>query len=399
MTALFEKLCLGPVAIIDDEVGKAKDVERIRKSLEAKQFPVVTFSKIEEAQKAIAHLCACSFIILEGAIDGAGVVQPGATIVARSTRRVLDFIKDVRKRLAVPIYIMTQESLADVEGTLRKEGLYTSGREAVFVGSKMSVRRTRALFGKINGWIAKHPHIYLAKWWTNRWNEQNRDLFWRLYEADPHWPNAFFRAFVDDGVDPGVALLATINQLVLSSITTDGLDVERFKMRRRGDPSTLRDLYKQLVYTSNNIMKDVRAGDVFLKDGKYYLNIRADCDTTVRGGANPEIYLLEGKKKQADKLRPQLDRGMLIPKLPEIIMLCLGNDDVVVFNKRKLTVANYDDWKDYKKWRIVSDHVGSIRDSFASFVGRVGVPAFPEELRKSIFRKRTPSSRSTDPQS
>ncbi len=389
-TSLFDSLCVGPVAIIDDEVETSREVKKICKELEGRNIPLIKFSAIEDADKAVANLTSCNFIILDWRFDrpaGAPAeVLAGDAFGEEKKKEVLEFIKKFQKHVAAPIFIVSQEAATNILQELDAAGISTREKECVFVGTKRGFKIKGAMARKVDKWISRHPHVYLAKWWSGKWNQQNTALFWSLFQADPHWPNVFFKTFVADGVDPSVALLETLNQLVFSTISTDGLDLERFKKNRQGNAKALRTLYQRLVYTTSNIEKDAKPGDIYYKDGAYWLNIRPECDTTSRGGNNPEIYLIKGIRKEYQEVRRRITKYGILPKVPEIIMLCLDDTDIVVFDKRKLNIVKYNDWKAHKKWRIVNDHVIQIRQSFANYIGRFGVPSFPDALRKSLVR-------------
>lgn len=390
MTTLFDALCVGPVAVIDDEIDSSPDVKKICRDLENRNLPVIKFSSIEAADKAVANLAACNFIVLDWRFDkpeGAPIeVQAGDELVQAMKNQVIEFIKKVQQHVAAPIFILSQEAAGTIQNELEQAQISSKDRECVFVGTKRGLKAKGALAKKVQKWISQHPHIYLAKWWTIKWHQENTKLFWLLFQADPHWPNVFAKTFGTDGVDQRVALLETLNQLVFSAIDSGDLDLEKFKTRGKSNPKTLRTLYQRLVYTKSNIDKDARPGDIYFKDDAYWLNIRPECDTTTRGGGNPEIYLIKGLPKEAKDVKGQLTRSGIVPKPAQVILLCLGDHNIVVFDKRKLKVEKYNNWKTHKKWRIVNDHVAQIRQSFANYVGRFGVPSFPDGLRKAIVR-------------
>ncbi len=74
-----------------------------------------------------------------------------------------------------------------------------------------------------------------------------------------------------------------------------------------------------------------------------------------------------------------------LPKVNQIVMFFLDDNDMVVFDKRKLSVQDYSEWKDNKKWRVTHPFITSWRHGFSSFLGRPGVPSYPNEIVGSLF--------------
>jgi hypothetical protein len=248
------------------------------------------------------------------------------------------------------------------------------------------------LVSTIEDWIAKSPHVYLSKAWSNEWNIKNISVFWDLYELNPNWPTLFYQTFEKDGEDPVLALKETIFQLILSEISVSAIDPSLLNITsedigKATENESLKKLYQRLVFLKKDIEKDIRPGDVFKKEGKYYLNIRPECDTTKRAGSNPDIYLLEGEVRAPQLVKKSSYKPPfgIIDKENEVTMPLLDGNAFVVFNKRKLLVKKYSEWKSLKICRVNSPFITHIRQSYSSYVGRFGVPSYPKQILESLF--------------
>jgi hypothetical protein len=388
MNSLFKQFNRGPAVVIDDRPDEPV-LRRLLNEIKRKKLPLIKYTSIQHASEHFQGLSSCNFIILDWKFDNLTAapigVAVGTELVDQNKIAVIEFIKKMQDCSSAPIFIFSAENTTDILGDLAAAGVSTTDRERVFVARKDH----KGSFVKIiDRWIRKHPHIYLAKWWTNTWQTQNTKLFWQLFESDPNWPVHFFKAFEKDGVDGKTALIASINQMIFSNISSESLDERFLKKRRKADLSALKLIYKYLLYSKVGIGNDVRPGDIFFKDNFYYLNIRPECDTTMRVVKDHDLYVLKGTPRKAKNLRKQynLKYGFL-EKESEIILFLLEGHDIVLFNKKELIVFKYSDLKDFKVCRLADAFVTKIRHSFAGYIGRFGVPHYPTELTDSIFKR------------
>jgi len=397
MGQLFQELCKGPVVVVDDRIGDESDlINKLIEEIEENALPVLEYTTIRDARNKLQGMLFSNFIILDWKMTGAVEeiptgVQTGAELEAVIEEEVIEFIKELRKICVAPIFILSAFDKDWIVSELERGGILSETKDWVFVENKDTLCETRGvLISKIEEWIENSPHIYLAKCWTNEWLSKNTAVFWDLYQLNSYWPTLFYRSFEAEE-DPILALRDTLFQLVFSEIDVSGIDPSFIK-KELGDADkeleikSLKDLYRRLVYIDRDIDKDVRPGDIFKKDGSYYLNIRPECDTTRRAGSNPKIYLLKGDVKIAEDVRENYQPPYgIIDKENQITMLLLDGNDFVVFDKRKFSVENYSTWKTYKIYRVTHPFITQIRQSYSSYLGRFGVPSYPAQMLESLF--------------
>lgn len=409
MGQLFQELCKGPVVVVDNRIGDESDlINKLIEEIKENALPVLEYTTIRDARNKLQGMLFSNFIILDWKMTGAieeipTGVQTGAELEAITEREVIEFIKELRKICVAPIFILSAFDKDWIVSELEREGILSETKNWVFVENKSTLCETRGvLISKIEEWIENSPHIYLAKYWTNEWLSKNTAVFWDLYELNSNWPALFYRSFKDDGVDPILALRDTLFQLILSGIDCTSID-ESLLSREIGtsdsaSSESLRELYNRLVYTTNNIDRDIRPGDIFKikeDDDKYYLNIRPECDTTKRDEKDdPKLYLLEGRAvKRKDVQDRYKGKYGIVPWENEIIMLHLDGKPIVQFYKKGLLVKPYSEMKDYEKvCRIVPPFITQIRQSYSSYLGRFGVPSYPKQIVDSVFESQEDKS-------
>lgn len=396
---LFEDLCKGPVIVVDDMIDVSGDpINRLIREIKSKKLPVLTYKSISEIRDELGQILFCNFFILDWRMIGREVAPPpevqlGAEAEASSEQEVIELVKQIQKISLAPIFILSAYNPDVITSKLNSAGINTGGTQSVFVESKDTVCQSDgALISKIEDWIKGSPHIYLGKWWTNELLSSNAELFWGLHESNTDWPAWFYQSFKDEMEEPVLALRDILSQLILSKIDVSSLDKAMLdKFMDSPDPTTLtslKQLYSRLVYTTWNIDKDVRPGDVFKEQNgdevKYYLNIRAECDTTTRN-RNPTLYLLEGKTVDPGDVYYDNELEIVVEKVNQLVMFLLDGKDIVVFDKRKLSTKKYNQIRNQKICRVVPPFITRCQQSFASYVGRFGVPTYPKAIIKSLF--------------
>lgn len=397
MGELFEELCKGPVVVVDDKIGDKEDlINKLIGEIEENNLPVLGYKSIDEVRKKWSGLLFSNFIVLDwrmiGGVEDLLGVQIGDEAEAVAEQEVIAFIKELQKICLAPIFVLSALPKEGIVSKLKTAGIITEGKNYVFVENKDVLCETKgALISKIEDWIKESPHIYLAKCWTNEWLSKNTTVFWDLYKLNPDWPALFYRSFEEDGEDPILALRDTLFQLIFSEIDVSDvklsfLNKEIEETDEESQKESLKELYKRLGYINKDIDKDIRPGDIFKKDGSYYLNIRPECDTTKRAGSNPEIYLLKGDVKTPKDVKGSyVSPYGIIDKENQIIMFFLDGNDIVVFNKRKLSIKKYSEMKDDKICRVASPFITKMRQSYSSYLGRFGVPSYPKQIVDSLF--------------
>lgn len=399
MGVLFDELCKGPVIAIDDMIGTGDPIDQLIREIEGNNLPVISFKTLNEARAKTQGLLFANFIILDWKmIEEAGPVpvevQTPAEMEEIAGEEVIDFIKELKKICLAPIFILSAYDKGEIITKLNNAGI-TEEKYCVFVENKNEI--IGALIQRIEDWINGSPHIYLTKCWVNEWLRKNNMVFWELKELNPDWPALFYRSFESRGEDPILGLRDTLFQLISSEIDVSMINAS-YLVKEAGttELESLKDLYRRIVYTTKNIERDIRPGDIFkTKEGdkeRYYLNIRPECDTTKPQGDEDVLllYLLKGQAEKPKDYKSRYDpkRGQIIPWQNEIFLLHLDNQPLVRFDKKELIIKAYSEIKG-EKWekicRVVPPFITQIRQSYSNYVSRFGIPSYPREIVDLVF--------------
>lgn len=400
MGELFSSLCKGPVIVIDDRIDTDDLINKLIEEIIDNNLPVFSYKSIGEIKTELPNFTFSNFIILDWKMEERErppEVQLGAGKKEISEQIVIDFIRELQKTCFAPIFILSNLSKEDIEYILKDKKIIKNGARAVFVENKATLcRKKGTLISKIESWITESPHIYLAKWWTNEWLLNNTKVLWDLYNSNSDWPAWFYDSFKKDEEEPLLALVNSLFQLIYSEMSISNL--ERSYIEKKVEPiddellKSLKKLYARLVYTENEIDKDIRPGDIFRIEEEnkkiYLLNIRPECDTTKRKNESDTLlYCLRGRARKSNKLKDRYDKNVgVVMRKTEILLFLLDGNDIVRFDNKELEIRPYGDIKDKKICRVVSPFINQIRQSYCNFLGRVGIPSYPEHIFKSIFK-------------
>ncbi len=401
MGELFNRLCKGPVVIVDDEVNKPDtEIGRLLEEIEQHSLPVLKYEALESARKELKGLVFSNFVIFDWMFKKASDdellqgVQTGDAEKMIQDEEKITFLKDLQKVCLAPVFVISNMGKSEIKDILEREGILKDKNNYVFVQDKSEFLDTSGkLVDQIEEWIKQSPHVYLAKWWTNEWLTRNTSVFWDLYQSAPNWPAIVYKAYLEDGDEPVLGLIEMLSQLIYSEIENSSIDSTLLEKEPLLSES-MKQLYQRFLYT--RIGSDIKPGDIFkrIENGSqcwYYLNIRPECDTTTRVQAKESIdlYLLRGQAGSPGDIK--YDGTRVEVKENQIVLYLLDGNDIVIFNKRSLFKEKYKAiQKNYQGvCRVVHPYITKIRQSFASYIGRFGTPAYPKELLDEIFRAKS----------
>ena len=402
MSIDFPELNKGPVLVIDDTIGgEEDDIREIISKIEGEGLPVLKYNNLDKVNKEISNLYFSNFIILDWYLfpeELPSDVSLGATLKESLNKKKIDFIKEVKRICFSPIFIFTNISTEgieeEIEKPLKEKGLLYSDHRKNFIFIRNKQEILKNLLEDINKWILENSHIYLSKIWLNQFLKNSNEIFWSLYEKNPNWPNVFYKSFEEDGEDPLNGLIDILFRLVRAKTTLNNIDAEILKRDvEKLNIDKIKSLYESIMYlkVKENIMNDIKPGDIFKKGDKYYINIRPECDTTRRKGENTRVYLIEGEKisnedvvKEGfyhEKLR------IIVPQETQVVLFQLDGNDFVRFRFTEFEMKKYSTIKDKKICRLLPPFITSIQHQFSSFLGRYGIPRVPKEVFNEIFDK------------
>lgn len=177
----------GIAVLIDDEIEDAgAGIHELKTQIEAAGCYVVSMSKLPEAA-SMANLREVSFFILDwnlygkslrGAEGEPAAVAPPA-LVRRNAQEAIDFLKEIQKVCVAPVFIFTNEDVAEVEEQLKLHAELHNGDDPshILVKRKTDVRDA-GVFEVLSTWMEDAPSVYVLKRWERAYSLARTSYSW-----------------------------------------------------------------------------------------------------------------------------------------------------------------------------------------------------------------------------
>ena len=323
-------------------------------------------------------LQAASFIMLDWRLWPSNASQLERVGVETNKR----FLEQA-KNYFVPVFIFTNENPEDVRNEL-DESIYQQGAP-VFIQPKDRLLSGNSLeFGDIEQWVRQNASVYALKTWEQAFYAAKKELFSSMYTRSPDWPRVFWKAYIDDGVDPSSSLTHLINDSLRGRMRTSGFEKE---ILTAPDPEVpkedLRALIGETSFRAQNQLpeNEIRCGDLFQQpQNKFLLNLRPDCDCVPRDGEGDEIelYCIEGIKMSDSELVKQFKNGHFNERVWQSIAFSILEGKSVQFDFRKLRVKKFSELKSQCIGRLLHPYLTRIQQRYALYLQRQGLPRIPD---------------------
>ena len=321
---------------------------------------------------------AANFIMLDWLLWPSGSSQLEESGIETNCR-FLEQAKDY----FVPVFIFTNESPEDVESHL-PEYIYREG-SPVFIQDKASLLVGDSLdVGKIENWIKGNASVYALKTWEQAFHAAKKDLFSSMYARSPDWPKVFWEGYKTDGVDPSSSLMHLINDSLLGRMRTDTFEAEILAASKVEVPGEdLRALIGETSFRSQETLptEEIRCGDLFMpSNGKFLLNLRADCDCVPRGiEANEvELYCVEGEVMSDSELSRKYKNGQFDEGVSESVAFSVYKGKSIRFKFKKFRIEKFSELRTQHVGRLLHPHLTKIQQRFCLYLQRQGLPRIPK---------------------
>ena len=155
---------------------------------------------------------------------------------------------------------------------------------------------TEKLFSEIGVWLKQTPSMYVLKEWDKATREAKTNMLWALSSIHPAWPSVLSKSIQDDGGDEPSELMRLLQNNLSYRLVCPQFDMDIIGSQVDGiGKDGLRNLLECERFILHVSLPDHPfAGDIYLMDEKYFMNIRPDCDI-IRSPRNKDMYLLKGK--------------------------------------------------------------------------------------------------------
>lgn len=322
------------------------------------------------------HFHSVSFVVLDWNLSGVSPI-PEATINDN-----IDFIRQLRESCFVPLFIFSDEDPHDIQVRLEESELYYANCP-IFIKKKDELDTTEKLFSEIESWVKSTPSIYVLKKWEKTTLEAKTKMLWELSSIHSAWPGVLAKAIQDDGGDKPSELMRLLQNNLSYRLDYPQLDAEIIESQIDGVGKTeLRRLLECERFIPQTILPNHPfAGDVYLLEEKYYLNIRPDCDI-IR--SPKDMYLLKGKVVDETKINSKdedailFDSGEFLEK-KNCCYVAFVQGKILCFSLRDIVIKKWKDIKDHRIGRLLPPYITKIQQKYAAYLQRQGLPSIPEQ--------------------
>ena len=367
---------------INEEVRTPNSIQKIISSLKKNHVPLLEYKELPD--ELIKQFHSISFLILDWNLSGMEDI-PEATINDN-----IAFLKELHNVCYVPVFIFSDENIHDIEVALETHGINLV-KEPIFIKKKNDVDTAEKLFAEITKWLKQTPPAYLLKEWEKANREAKTKMLWALTEAHPAWPKILMNSIKKDGGDQEIELVEMLQNNLNYRITYPSLDINLVKQQSI-EGITKEELRKILecerFIPTESLPNHPFAGDMYIIDEKYYLNIRPDCDI-IRDAEkeNKDMYLIGGEVVDETKINAEdrnsitFDSGEFIEK-KHCCYIAFVKGQILQFSLRELYIKSWNEIKDKRIGRLLPPHITRVQQKYSHYIQRQGLPSIPKEAIK-----------------
>jgi len=389
----IEELFTGVGMVIDDKIFDEKKSDRISRivdALEEKNIPLLKYVDIPD-KNVIKHCLNLNFILLDWELvaltDESGYPVSGMDLLKEKNKnRIISFIKEVIKQSFIPIFIFSNLNENDINKILESQRIIKSeNNRPIFVKSKSELISgdKSLIFEKIEEWVNNMSSVYVLKKWDNSFNKAKSDLFRTFTDSAPHWPRVLMETAELDSANHSDEIAEVLSQNILSRMQPVTFEKEQiYKDTKSYSREETLLMLKHQRFTENIDKNSSYTGDFYDKKGKCFINIRPACDCFGRDGEN-KIYLIRCEAFKPDS-EYNKTYGSLIERNNEALVGPLYKNKFYRFYFKDIIIENYDEYKEYKRGRILMPFITHITERYGAYIQRQALPRLPEKI---IFEK------------
>ena len=430
----IKELFKGIAVVIDDQVNeKDSSISKIVTFLKTENIPVVAYDEIPSVD-VISSLQNASFVILDWEYNNIGMALPEGGVIKPSSLEsetkddLLNFIEQILSTIFVPIFLFTDQEPDSIKDSLKSRGLYFDNKpNRVFIKRKSELNTYDELIDAIKIWIQQMPSVYVLKKWEKALNSTKNKMFLEMYGYSPNWIHILRDILKNDSIEYNQEFGEFLTKNITNRIGTVEFADEYFVEIGEKVPEELAKVMegeRYIRYGENNTPTRAYTGDLFKKGGKYYLNIRAQCD--LARDEDPILYVISGKKLSVnqivtggvvvhsdgvlqigdnnytldelsqiisdDKALSNINadfkkvvsgnifyKGAIMERANEVIIACIDGKEVVKFDI-KLCAKPFSELKDQRIGRVLPPHITRIQQKCAQHMIREGTIPLPQDI-------------------
>jgi hypothetical protein len=390
--------------VIDDHVrtedSARDDIVDILGQIQEAGIPCLLYEKLPSSETC-KHLANVAFILLDWQLWqkpaeelGLAGVAVGPEVEREGIDANITFLRGLKGTCFAPVFIFSYLEPEGIKTELRNAGLLGTddNHSFILVRKKSDLKRTaeQPLLTAVNAWIMTNPSIYVLSHWKDAVTRSQNQLFWDLYDKDPVWPSVLWETYQGEGDDPEQGLADILLRNLRARLFPLSLDPALVTSTAGHAPDLASNqavLEEAMIVPHSRLPEgQYGCGDI-LKDekGRWFINIRCDCDCLARNGRDPnkvELYLLPAKPMEDEKFLKQFwdpDYGLVQKNATCHVLFPVGGKALRV-RFGDLCQVRVGDLKNHgavRIGRLTSPYITQIRQRFALHLQREGLPRIP----------------------
>lgn len=398
----LRSLFRGIAVLIDDEVKvEGTEIDRLAKQIENDNCHVIKIPLLPTDDQ-LSTLAEAAFFILDwnlhniqaeaGIAGDAPIVRIPQALTRAHTKANIEFLNKLRERRFAPVFIFTNEDTEVVKQALAKEGLFSDGpSDHIFVQSKTAVL-AHGVFKILEDWIRGHPSAYALKRWEAAYANARNSFFVDFYLLSHLWPVVLWKTYGDDELSEAAELTSLIGRNILSRLAPVPFDASILAAVNHVDatadevkPEEVRKVLEgERFIKKDRLQNEVSVGDVFKDSGKFFVNLRPECDCVARDGESVEdikLYLIRGDKIADSKFHDTFDAafGNFRDKDTTGTVFAMHDGITVCFRFNDFRIEKWGDWKSKRIGRLIPPYSTKLQQRFASYIQRIGLARIPAQ--------------------
>ena len=360
---------------IHDDNQIPNGIQKIVQSIKSKHIPLLLFEDLPD-DEVISKLHSISFLILDWNLSGVLPI-PKATIDDN-----IVFLKKLKDTCYIPLFIFSDEDPHTIEVALSENGI-TAENSPIFIKKKDELDTVQKLFGEIESWLKTTPSIYVLKEWEKATREAKTIMLSELSSVHPFWPSVLTKAIQDDGGNKNWELMNSLQNNLSYRIVFPEFDNDIIGLEKEGiTKEEVRKILECERFIPNNKLPNYPfAGDIYLIEDNFYINIRPDCDIIRE---KKDLYLLKGNVIEEAKINSNTDDKIVFSQgeFQEKINNCFVafvDGKILCFSLRKLAIKKWNEVKDNRCGRLLPPFITKIQQKYSSYIQRQGLPSIPNQ--------------------
>jgi hypothetical protein len=398
----------GIALVIDDEINdKKSEISKMLSSLEKEGTFFIKTTNIP-TDKARGNLSGISFIILDWDIKSEEQLMLPEGVLLAETIRIskIDennkFIREMLTKYFVPIFIFSQQEKESIHIALQSDpNIAPTIDQRVFIESKSELKGEK-IKSYLEKWLKNNKTVLTLKMFEEQLNQSKNNFLVEMGELATDWVRVVYQTLSKDYKEKGKPLQtellnAEFNGFLLNSMLSrfeyaDYSTIKFTRLKRSAVTSNdVQKIYESIKFYAYNTpvnTKQAYEGDLYQREGsmlsselanEFFVNINAPCDLR-----SDKILLVKGilvdklDKPKIGETKPTYDLHIFMGKTAIQFKFRNVRHQNRPSDLSQITIGSGNSAMIYKRiGRITHPYITAIRNEYAHFISRQGVPRHP----------------------